>query len=239
MTQATGSKVRNGLTISTFESFDEPAAFGPPEFSAGTSSLQLLDSGKWAKLMTTVRVSDQGDITVEKIYIDPVTLKVVAKDPTAKVSLADGSAFFVARVSAKADESTDILRFRSFIVGHFDNSKQVEKEIKANGTATHPFAQHISDIATQKVVNLPSGFAEDGRFFVLEETYYVVSENSTMSKPMLFLFSPDAQGQVTIVSYDIPASIPKEDLRNNNTALKFDYTRAEHFKDVQQGDVQV
>ena len=46
-----------------------------------------------------------------------------------------------------------------------------------------------------------------------------------MSKPMLFLFSPDAQGQVTIVSYDIPASIPKEDLRNNNTALKFDYTK--------------
>merc|ERR1711871_163578 len=31
VTQATGSNVRNGLTISTFESFDEPAAFGPPE----------------------------------------------------------------------------------------------------------------------------------------------------------------------------------------------------------------
>ena len=104
------------------------------------------------------------------------------------------------------------------------NAAQVQKEIKANGTATHPYAEHISDVATQKIDNLPDGFGSKGSFFILEETYYTVSKNDSRSQPMLFLFSPNAAGQVTIVSYDI-SSFPPQDLKNNNTRLRFDFKK--------------
>lgn len=120
-------------------------------------------------------------------------------------------------------ESEDILRFRSFIVGHFSNSKQVAMEIKTNGSANHPEAEHISDVATQKIDNLPDGFDNDGRFFILEETYFMQTGKSPIANPMLFLFSPNTRGQVTIVSYDIPTNIRAFDLKNNNTKLRFDY----------------
>ena len=116
-----------------------------------------------------------------------------------------------------------LLRFRGYILGHFNNAAQ-----HARKGDDHPFAEHISDVANQKIVNTPAGFFDDDRFFDLEESYYTTVVNGTaqtMSKPMIFLFHPDKNGSVALTSYVAPKGTNPASLRNNNTALRLDFTK--------------
>ncbi len=59
--------------------------------------------------------------------------------------------------------------------------------------------------------------------FLVQETYYTnVSTGVTAPSPFLFLFTAVVDG-VQIASYTLPPRIAPGDLRNNNTALRFDF----------------
>lgn len=165
-----------------------------------SDSLELGANGMWAKRSKTVRVWGNGTVELTVIDLDPFTLKPFGS-PTVTRGYMTGDFAIYSAWSLGSGESEELLRFRSFIVGHFDNSKQVAMEISVNGTAVHPLSEQVSDVATQKIDNLPAGFDKDGRYFILEETYFTQDGKPPMAQPMLFLFSPNERGQVTIVSY--------------------------------------
>lgn len=114
--------------------------------------------------------------------------------------------------------------FKKVIVGDFNNSAQIEKQ-KKNGHITHPLAKHINRICNNKISNLPEEFKG---IFVIEESYYTfLDTNRTNILPHLFLFQETANGQVKLISYEIPKSINKKDFTNSNESLKLDFNELE------------
>lgn len=166
------------------------------------------------------RVFANGTVQIEAEYLMTDSYKPVM-DETFVCAINKGALFYANAPSSSSSSSTSLLPlFRSFIVGHFDNSAQVARE-QARGCVEHPLAVHVSDVANQKIDGVPAGFAG---VFVLEETYYTnVTTGTTTPSPFLFLFTERADGRVQIASYTLPARLAPGDVRNNNTQLRFDF----------------
>lgn len=114
--------------------------------------------------------------------------------------------------------------FKKVIQGRFNNLEQVERE-KTNDKIVHPIAKHINKICNDKIENLPKDFKG---IFVIEESYYTdVKTDKTNILPHLFLFEETENGQVKLISYEIPKSISKKDFTNSNESLKMDYNELE------------
>jgi len=130
--------------------------------------------------------------------------------------------FFLSSMNLIAQESKAgkilLKRFREYISGDFDNSSQVFEQIKA-GKIIHPFAVHVNRVADNKVFNRPSNL---NGFFLLEESYYLYDGKLMESKPYLFLFSLHLGNIIHLTTYQL-TNYKKEELRNDNTSLRFDY----------------
>ncbi len=109
--------------------------------------------------------------------------------------------------------------FLDYIIGDFDNRAQIEAERQA-GTQRHPAARHVNRNANAKIRHLPADFQG---VFVIEESYYVTPDGRELLAPHLFLFEETAEGQVRLISYELPAGIVKADFRNDNPDLVLDY----------------
>ena len=117
-------------------------------------------------------------------------------------------------------KSALINRFQAFITGDFDNSAQVVAEIKA-GKQIHPLAVHVNRLANDKVKNIPNGL---NGFFIIEESYYLVDGKPIDLKPYLFLFEEKTGGIVHLTSFQL-TGLKKEEVRNDNLSLQFDFTQ--------------
>lgn len=128
--------------------------------------------------------------------------------------------FPITLVSAQeASSGKNILnRFREYITGDFDNSRQIVAEMKA-GQLIHPLAIHVNRVADEKVINKPPNL---NGFFILEESYYLANGKIVESKPYLFLFTLKAGGIIHLTTFQL-TQYKKEELRNDNAALQFDY----------------
>ena len=114
--------------------------------------------------------------------------------------------------------------FKKVIVGNFNNLDQIEKE-KSQGRIVHPIAKHINRVCNDKIRNLPNEFKG---IFVIEESYYTdVKTNKTNILPHLFLFEEVENGQVKLVSYEVPKEISKKEFTNSNKELEMDYNDLE------------
>ena len=111
--------------------------------------------------------------------------------------------------------------FRRYITGDFDNSAQVTEEIRS-GRLSHPLAVHVNRVVDGRILNLPKDL--DG-FFILEESYYLSAGKPLEIKPYLFLFQPMDGNRVRLTAYQIPAELKKEEIRNDNPSLVFDYLK--------------
>lgn len=241
-----GPRAVGGTSIGTFEAFFDPR-FGPVPFLAFSDStlIQNYQGVGFIHDFVKTTVLSNGTVWITVQYIDALTYNVTMTESfvcaITSPAVAGGVSFYNVDPQPQPDPSALVL-FQTFIVGEFWNWKQVEQE-KLN--PVHPFARHVSDIANQKMINLPSGFTG---LFVLEESYYTnLTTGRTMANPMLFSFSygcpalgsgarrqgwggspvptgTPASASVCIASWDVPASIPPADLRNNNTDLVLDYT---------------
>lgn len=117
-------------------------------------------------------------------------------------------------------QSALLARFQQYITGDFDNSNQVIAEIKA-GKQIHPLAIHVNRVATYKVNNVPKDLKG---FFIIEESYYLIDGKQIDLKPYLFLFEEREGGIIHLTTYQLN-SWKKEEIRNDNTDLRFDYTQ--------------
>lgn len=119
-----------------------------------------------------------------------------------------------------AQESKVFKQFKEYITGHFDNSEQVILEIK-KGQIEHPLSIHVNQIIDKKIKNRPP---ELSGFFLLEESYYLSPNKPLEIKPYLFFFQPTDSMHIRLAVYQIPGSINKELIRNDNDTLQFDFT---------------
>jgi hypothetical protein len=127
------------------------------------------------------------------------------------------SVFFLTSFRPKKEKLIDI--FKTYIVGEFDNSQQVVHEIK-KGKQIHPLAVHVNAVANNKFINLPKDVKG---FFLLEESYYQYPNKPLDIKPYLFYFEEN-KNTITLTVYQFPKEYKKEELRNDNANLKFDFT---------------
>merc|ERR1711871_641748 len=196
-----------GFKIGTAESFDD-AAFGPPSLVSTTSSL-VQDDDLWVTRHVKSKFLPNSSIEMSIVYLDPSTLQPNGSEPVQMLCDTPTISASVVQPSVLGQ----ITLFRTFILGQFSNQAQVSKP-----GDDPPFALHIAGVGDSKIIGVPPGFYNDGRFWDLEESYYTTPKGTTAS-PFLFLFSPNANGTVRITAYDPPSSIAPEDLRNNNTDL--------------------
>lgn len=108
--------------------------------------------------------------------------------------------------------------FQTYITGQFDNSNQVVAQIK-QGKQIHPLAIHVNAVANNKFVNLPKDLKG---FFLLEESYYQYPNKPLELKPYLFYFEEE-NNTIKLKVYQLPKELKKEEIRNDNANLKFDY----------------
>jgi hypothetical protein len=108
--------------------------------------------------------------------------------------------------------------FKTYITGDFDNKNQVEAE-KKQGKQIHPFATHINRIADGKIKNAP---ARNG-FWIIEESYYVNPDHTQKINHHLFFFEGADDKTVRLYAYELPASLPMEQLTNDNKNLSIDF----------------
>lgn len=111
--------------------------------------------------------------------------------------------------------------FREYITGDFDNSAQVTEEIRA-GRLSHPLAIHVNRVADGKILNRPKDMKG---FFILEESYYLSAGKPLELKPYLFLFEPMEGDRVRLTAFQLPSDLRKEEIRNDNRSLVFDYAK--------------
>jgi hypothetical protein len=109
--------------------------------------------------------------------------------------------------------------FKTVLCGVFDNKNQVEAEKKA-GKQVHPYAKHVTDIATIK--NVPASMTG---YFILEESYYTYEGKSAEIKPYLFYIEHLAVDKIRLSSYLFPADLPKEAITNANKNLNLDFSQ--------------
>ncbi len=109
--------------------------------------------------------------------------------------------------------------FKQIIIGNFDNSKQIAEEVAA-GKQIHPLTKHLNRIANDKIKNLPE---DANSFFIIEESYYQYPDKPLDIKPYLFKFSAAENNTVLLSVFQLPTSIDKKDIRNDNENLSFDF----------------
>lgn len=109
--------------------------------------------------------------------------------------------------------------FQSYIVGDFNNKKQIDLQMK-NGKQTHPYAIHINRVCDSKIVNSP---VKDG-FWLLEESYYTKPNQTEVEvKPYLFLFEAEGINGVKLTPYTLPKSSDVRFYKNDNDDLFLNY----------------
>lgn len=114
--------------------------------------------------------------------------------------------------------------FKEVIQGDFSNIEQIEQE-KKQGKVIHPIAKHINRICNDKIDNLPKDFKG---IFVIEESYYSYEDSDRKTiLPHLFLFDEVENGDVRLISYEIPKQIKKSEFTNSNENLRMDYNELE------------
>ena len=117
------------------------------------------------------------------------------------------------------NQLSDFELFKTYIQGDLDNLEQINREIKS-GKQIHPYAKHINRILDSKIKNLPENH---NGFYILEESYYTYPNKPMQEKPYLFWFEEMTNGQIKLHSLQIPKSIPKEHLKNDNKTLSLNY----------------
>lgn len=113
--------------------------------------------------------------------------------------------------------------FIDYLVGDFDNSKQIEAE-KIAGKVEHPFALHINRECTARIENLPTECVDR---FVLEESYYTKLDGTKLLAPHLFAFRLNNNNCVELRSYKIPQHLTKETFVNSNKNLNLKFEELE------------
>lgn len=108
-------------------------------------------------------------------------------------------------------------RFITYLCGDFDNQDQIAEEMK-NNHLQHPLATHRNHIINDHIDHLPMDFQG---YFILEESYYV-DEQGTKAQPHLFLFQANTNGNVELLSYEIPKAF------NQNTFVYHDDLRLDY-----------
>lgn len=116
-------------------------------------------------------------------------------------------------------QNTLLERFKQFITGDFDNNNQVIAEIKA-GKVEHPLSIHVNRVADDKIINKPNHLKG---FFLLEESYYMAEGKPIELKPYLFFFELKENNIIHLTAYQLPKEYKKEEIRNDNKNLQFDY----------------
>lgn len=110
-------------------------------------------------------------------------------------------------------------RFCEILCGTLDNAEQVEAE-KAAGKQVHPYAKHVTDLFSHRVLNRPEG--HDG-IYVLEESYYTYPEKEMDLKPLLFYLRSDGKSKVFLQSVQIPEKFAMVEATNANADFILDY----------------
>jgi hypothetical protein len=119
-----------------------------------------------------------------------------------------------------AQDKTAFNLFKKYLVGNFDNAKQIKSE-KMAGKQIHPYARHVNRVFDPKIKNIPPDFQG---VFILEESYYVQpNQSDTLIKPYLFKIEPLDNQSVKLYSMALPAHLDKKTIRNNNPQLSFDF----------------
>jgi hypothetical protein len=126
-------------------------------------------------------------------------------------------------VSKKMNNKISTIRsFREFIIGNFNNDKQVAEEI-ANGKQIHPKAKHINRFIDDKIEGLILGNVVNDAW-VLEESYYEYPNKPVEVKPYLFHFTEGNNNTVLLEVYQFPNNLKKEEITNTNPNLKFKFS---------------
>ncbi len=108
--------------------------------------------------------------------------------------------------------------FKTYLTGDFDNHQQVEAE-RAAGQQIHPFARHVNRVADHRIRNAPP---RPG-FWLIEESYYDMPDGTHKINHHLFFFEAVDGRTVRLYAYELPESLPMEQLTNDNPALSIDY----------------
>lgn len=109
-------------------------------------------------------------------------------------------------------------RFMDMLCGNFDNMEQCRAE-EAAGNQIHPQAKHIIGICNDRIDHLPEEFPG---YFVIEESYFDMGDR-VIEKHYLFSYVEKENGKILLTSHDVPDSIRREDLTNENQQLRIDY----------------
>ncbi len=110
-------------------------------------------------------------------------------------------------------------RFTEILCGTLDNAQQVELEKKA-GVQVHPYAKHVTDLFSHRVLNRPAG--HEG-IYVLEESYYTYPGKEMELKPLLFYLRSDGKSKVFLQSVQIPERFDAAEATNANSDFILDY----------------
>jgi len=109
--------------------------------------------------------------------------------------------------------------FRLYIVGDFNNQKQIDDE-KKSGSQVHPYAVHINRVFDHKMLHSPK---VDG-FWLLEESYYTKPNKTEVEiKPYLFLFEAEGKDQIKLTPYTLPKELNVNNIKNDNTEFTLDF----------------
>ena len=112
-------------------------------------------------------------------------------------------------------------QFTDILCGVFDNQAQVDRE-KAIGKQVHPYAKHITELCSHKVLNRPNG--HEGAY-VLEESYYTYFGKETQVKPLCFYLRSDGKRKVFLQSLQIPNKFSLEEATHANKNFILDYNQ--------------
>jgi hypothetical protein len=124
------------------------------------------------------------------------------------------------KISLFAQDQTAFDLFKKYLVGNFDNAKQIKSE-KMAGKQIHPYARHINRVFDKKIKNIPADFQG---VFILQESYYInPNQSDTILKPHLFKIEPIDNQTVKLYSMALPADLDKRKIRHNNPQLSFDF----------------
>ncbi len=115
-----------------------------------------------------------------------------------------------------AEQAIDI--FRGYLVGDFDNQRQIDAE-RAAGQQVHPYATHINRLADEKIINAPN---RNG-FWLIEESYYINPDSTEQINHHLFFFEGIDATTVRLYAYQLSPSLQMEQLTNDNPDLQIDY----------------
>lgn len=124
-------------------------------------------------------------------------------------------------IAQKKTKVNTLQLFEKIIVGNFTNEAQVAAELAA-GQLIHPRAKHINRVADSKIIGLPQTNIRTS-FWVLEESYYEYPNKPVEVKPYLFNFAEGENNTIVLKVYQLPTTIDKKDIRNDNSNLQFNY----------------